>query len=513
MTSSTFFQYISGPFFKHLQHTNAKFPVILFVDGHTSHLSLQTTEFCLKNKIILMALFPNSTRILQPMDVGLFHTIKDDWKSLAQEWKFENRKATMGKQDFCKILRDCLLKVEGKPHLFESAFRASGIYPFNPDAVDYSRIIEDRSKAKLKREEEATKYAEEAKKEQDEYAIAFKRIGELLGKEKENLFFKMMMKSKTAKWSGSVEDETAYHLWKEAFERSQDDFQVDDDDGCEENDIDYSAEIRNFVPEWNEYALLDDTNEIMISEPTSPPSQNIHNSVSPEKPVETVVQSIPPESTRDSNSIQEYGGVYNEIDLIQSQTEIQCSEPHMASSPQYGNKTISVLSDVPVTNLLNLSSILNTSNQIILEDRSDILLSKYGLDHSYATTNQKELLIVQKIIASPTAANPENIPFCDPQSGLSFEVTEEHPTELVEYEIEAETTSPVPEDSNKTDVEDVFMKCLQLQTQSSEPKRRKRRFPKIEGKQILTLPTKLILTMHYFIFYFRPVRNYICRTL
>ena len=45
---------------------------LLLVDGHISHVSWQSFDYTLKNKIQPFCLPSKSTHILQPLDVGLF---------------------------------------------------------------------------------------------------------------------------------------------------------------------------------------------------------------------------------------------------------------------------------------------------------------------------------------------------------------------------------------------------------------------------------------------------------
>ncbi|KAJ8950057.1 hypothetical protein NQ314_008063 [Rhamnusium bicolor] len=72
MTGESFYEYVANVFHPWLVKNKITFPVILFIDGHKSHLTLHLSTFCEKNKIILVALFPNATHIIQPCDVSLF---------------------------------------------------------------------------------------------------------------------------------------------------------------------------------------------------------------------------------------------------------------------------------------------------------------------------------------------------------------------------------------------------------------------------------------------------------
>lgn len=80
MTCEAFFEFIADIFHPWLLQKQITFPVIFFMDGHASHLCLQTSQFCEKNGIILVALLPNATHILQPMDVAVFRSLKEPWR-------------------------------------------------------------------------------------------------------------------------------------------------------------------------------------------------------------------------------------------------------------------------------------------------------------------------------------------------------------------------------------------------------------------------------------------------
>lgn len=74
-TSKTFYEYVVNDLYKWLVDRGTAFPVIIFVDGHKSHISMELAEFCVKNRLILISLYPNSTRILQPLDRLFFWSI------------------------------------------------------------------------------------------------------------------------------------------------------------------------------------------------------------------------------------------------------------------------------------------------------------------------------------------------------------------------------------------------------------------------------------------------------
>lgn len=86
MKSEVFYEYIANIFYPFLLEKEIQFPVILFVDGHNS-LTFQLSKLCSNLNIILIALYPNSTRILQPADVAAFRPLKSGWKKGVFEWR------------------------------------------------------------------------------------------------------------------------------------------------------------------------------------------------------------------------------------------------------------------------------------------------------------------------------------------------------------------------------------------------------------------------------------------
>jgi hypothetical protein len=90
MTGEVFFEYIANVFLPWLKQKNATFPVVLYVDGHYSHLTLSLSEHCRKNQIILIALFLNSTHLIQPLDVAVFRPLKHAWKKAVHNWRINN---------------------------------------------------------------------------------------------------------------------------------------------------------------------------------------------------------------------------------------------------------------------------------------------------------------------------------------------------------------------------------------------------------------------------------------
>lgn len=126
MTTTTFTEYIEEIFYPFLLVNEIPFPVIVFLDGHSSHLTFETQEFCRAQKIWLIPLYPNTTHILQPMDVTCFRTLKYKWREAIHECKATTTDASMNKETFCDIFYK-VVTTSLQPHLFKSGFDCCSI--------------------------------------------------------------------------------------------------------------------------------------------------------------------------------------------------------------------------------------------------------------------------------------------------------------------------------------------------------------------------------------------------
>ena len=140
MTRETFYEYIENVFYPYLIANDVVFPVILFLDGHKSHLSHELSILCNKLQIEIIALYPNATRILQPADVSVFRPIKVAWRQAVREWGEDNPEKILNKVTFAPLLQEVITSVI-RPELLINGFRACGLYPFDPNAIDFSKCL------------------------------------------------------------------------------------------------------------------------------------------------------------------------------------------------------------------------------------------------------------------------------------------------------------------------------------------------------------------------------------
>ncbi|CAH2091567.1 unnamed protein product [Euphydryas editha] len=140
MNSDIFYEYIKNVLHPHLVKIGTIFPVILFVDGHKSHLTYAVSELCSNLQIVLISLYPNCTRLLQPADVASFKPLKTEWQKTVLEWRRTNPSQALTKTQFVPLLK-VTIENSIKPQTIINRFRATGICPWNAEAVDYSKCL------------------------------------------------------------------------------------------------------------------------------------------------------------------------------------------------------------------------------------------------------------------------------------------------------------------------------------------------------------------------------------
>lgn len=117
--------------------------MILFIDNASSHLSVEISTFCEEEGIVLIALLPNTTFILQPIDVGINSSVKRFWRKQIETERSKNPEFSVTVSNF-HIVMEKALKKAFKTENAVNAFRACGLQPFDPNAVNYNRLRSPR---------------------------------------------------------------------------------------------------------------------------------------------------------------------------------------------------------------------------------------------------------------------------------------------------------------------------------------------------------------------------------
>jgi len=130
--SRCFEKWFSDVFLKSVR--NQQGTKVVIADNLASHFSPSVIQASLDNDIRFVCLLPNSTHLLQPLDLAVFLSLKLEWRSVLKVWHRESRvKGSIPKNQFPGLLKK--LNDRLKPANLISGFAAVGIYPLNREAV------------------------------------------------------------------------------------------------------------------------------------------------------------------------------------------------------------------------------------------------------------------------------------------------------------------------------------------------------------------------------------------
>ncbi|KAK4327537.1 hypothetical protein Pmani_002018 [Petrolisthes manimaculis] len=125
---------IAVQYFQSLDNDAPKF---LIGDNLASHMSATTEGVRTEMNINFIFLPPNSTHLLQPLDVAMYGPMKKAWRKVLTEWKEGPGKyyTALPKQWFPSLLFQLLDEMDNRDELAVAGFRATGIYPIDKDHI------------------------------------------------------------------------------------------------------------------------------------------------------------------------------------------------------------------------------------------------------------------------------------------------------------------------------------------------------------------------------------------
>ena len=108
-----------------------KRPVLLLYDGHASHISTDVIEYAHLHHIEIMCLPDHSSHLLQPLDVGVFKSLKTYFNEACRKFLQSNPGRVITIYDISQLVGEAWPQALTPVNLI-SGFSNSGIYPLNP---------------------------------------------------------------------------------------------------------------------------------------------------------------------------------------------------------------------------------------------------------------------------------------------------------------------------------------------------------------------------------------------
>ena len=136
ITTELFYGWLANHFVAHIPPSR---PVVLLVDGHSTHIDIEISKFCQQNDIFLYCLPAHSSHITQPLDVGFYGPLKQSWRKAVTDYATENFGKSVTKQTFAGVFKQAWEKTV-KVSTIVNSFRSAGIYPVDFTALRGAKL-------------------------------------------------------------------------------------------------------------------------------------------------------------------------------------------------------------------------------------------------------------------------------------------------------------------------------------------------------------------------------------
>ena len=133
MDPANFLSWFLKLFLPAVSHLTKTGTVLLFFDGHYSHISLHLIRPARENNVHLLCLPPNTTHILQPLDVGFFSPLKNSWRKTLKLYRLQTKGQKATKETFPSLITQSWESV--KPEHCKGGFRGAGLFPLSREHI------------------------------------------------------------------------------------------------------------------------------------------------------------------------------------------------------------------------------------------------------------------------------------------------------------------------------------------------------------------------------------------
>ncbi|XP_052232365.1 uncharacterized protein LOC127845476 [Dreissena polymorpha] len=141
MDCEVFVCWLKNVFIPDINARQVKKPVLLLIDGHSTHITMKASDTCLENGIELYCLLEHSSHLIQPLDLRFFGTLKAAWRQSVRDWQTHNVGQFVTKQNFARVFKQAWT-ASTTVDAAVKGFHESGLFPFDPTKVMHSMKLQ-----------------------------------------------------------------------------------------------------------------------------------------------------------------------------------------------------------------------------------------------------------------------------------------------------------------------------------------------------------------------------------
>ena len=132
--------------------------MLLVLDGHGSHITIDVIEYARANDIYLLCLPSHTSHILQPLDIGVFKPFKSFFSKACRQYMAKNPGRVITEEILASVVGSAIAQSHTPLNIL-GGFKKAGIFPFNPGEVSDRQLAP--SKALKKPTSEAHSFSPE----------------------------------------------------------------------------------------------------------------------------------------------------------------------------------------------------------------------------------------------------------------------------------------------------------------------------------------------------------------
>ena len=125
-----------------LQHAVSARPLLLLLDGHSTHYQPQLLRLAKESDVVMLCLPPHTTHEAQPLDCGVFGPLKAHWSHACHAYLQQNPGRVITRFQFSSLFSQAWSAAVSPANII-AGFRTCGVYPFNPSAISASAYRPD----------------------------------------------------------------------------------------------------------------------------------------------------------------------------------------------------------------------------------------------------------------------------------------------------------------------------------------------------------------------------------